>query len=100
MDREQILNDMLHQIAFNGGRVNAHEFIIKCQMLYGRTDGKIVEYLKLLEAVGQTKVQDFNIILTDMSRVKAIWKVRIKKKAEDFKDDPDAKRIDEMLGFT
>ena len=71
MNREQVLADILHQIRHNGGRVNTLSFIAKMQVYYGRTEAKIIEYLKLLEATGKLVTRDYYTELVDKTGVKA-----------------------------
>ena len=98
MNRKDILEDILYRIAYNGGRVNIIEFKNICQMLYGRTEAKVVEYFKLLEVLDKIKIENIDIVLCDMSRVKAIWKIRKEnQKHEIDEESPEAREADDFL---
>ena len=95
-NRERIIADIIHQIAYNGGKVNTRMFIDKAVLLYGRREEKIIEYLKLLEATKRIIVGDYDTELRDKSEVKVIWKPD-KKEAEDFSDDPHSNLLDKFV---
>lgn len=93
--RKQTLDEIVHLIKYNGGRVAIQPLIRNLMLLHGLKEETIVSYLKLLEITGQTKiVYFFYLEVTDKTGIRERPKVE---KNEEIDDDPESANLLERL---